>query len=50
MEKELDQDDDSNGERRGGSKDTPWNSLDLLFLGPFPQHMEVPRLGVQSEL
>ena len=22
----------------------------LPFLGPFPQHMEVPRLGVQSEL
>ena len=20
------------------------------FLGPYPQHMEVPRLGVQSEL
>ena len=22
----------------------------LLFLGPIPRHMEVPRLGVQSEL
>ena len=22
----------------------------LLFLGPLPQHMEVPRLGVESEL
>ena len=22
----------------------------LLFLGPLPRHMEVPRLGVQSEL
>ena len=22
----------------------------LPFLGPLPQHMEVPRLGVQSEL
>ena len=22
----------------------------LVFLGPNPQHMEVPRLGVQSEL
>ena len=22
----------------------------LLFLGPLPRHMEVPRLGVESEL
>ena len=22
----------------------------LVFLGPHPQHMEVPRLGVESEL
>ena len=22
----------------------------LLFLGPIPRHMEVPRLGVESEL
>ena len=22
----------------------------LVFLGPYPQHMEVPRLGVESEL
>ena len=22
----------------------------LLFLGPYPRHMEVPRLGVESEL
>ena len=22
----------------------------LLFLGPLPQHLEVPRLGVESEL
>ena len=22
----------------------------LLFLGPLPRHMEIPRLGVQSEL
>ena len=22
----------------------------LLFLGPLPQHMEIPRLGVESEL
>ena len=22
----------------------------LVFLGPLPQHMEVPRLGVESEL
>ena len=22
----------------------------LSFLGPYPQHMEVPRLGVESEL
>ena len=25
-------------------------SLLLLFLGPLPRHMEVPRLGVESEL
>ena len=22
----------------------------LVFLGPYPQHMEVPKLGVKSEL
>ena len=25
-------------------------SVFLLFIGPLPQHMEIPRLGVQSEL
>ena len=25
-------------------------SFFLLFLGPLPRHMEVPRLGVKSEL
>ena len=25
-------------------------SFFLVFLGPHPQHMEVPRLGVESEL
>ena len=24
--------------------------LFIVFLGPHPQHMEVPRLGVKSEL
>ena len=24
--------------------------LSFIFLGPYPQHMEVPRLGVYSEL
>ena len=26
------------------------SSLFLVFLGPYPRHMEVPRLGVESEL
>ena len=25
-------------------------SLSFVFLGPHPRHMEVPRLGVESEL
>ena len=28
----------------------PFFSVFLPFLGPLPQHMEVPRLGVESEL
>ena len=30
--------------------DTSFFFVFLLFLGPLPQHMEVPRLGVQLEL
>ena len=38
-----------------GKKNHLWSDfifyfLFLSFLGPHPQHMEIPRLGVQSEL
>ena len=29
---------------------TIWLFIDLFFLGPHLQHMEVPRVGVKSEL
>ena len=39
------------------SSHSPWTKLDFFFFlsfchffGPFPRHMEVPRLGVESEL
>ena len=27
-----------------------WGDVSFLFLGPHPRHMEVPRLGIKSEL
>ena len=44
------------GHRSPGSSCSPFTRTDqgkdicfILFLGPHPQHMEVPRLGVESE-
>ena len=31
-------------------KNSRWKKIFLVFLGPHPQHMEVPRLGVESKM
>ena len=38
-----------NGEGEGGTLGFYFYFV-FFFLGPHPQHMEVPRLGVESEL
>ena len=41
-------------ETEGNTEDAvflaPWLSFSIVLLGPHPQHMEVPRIGVEQEL